>query len=141
MKMLVSSAICCVSAACPRERRLRAPHVKRIVAKAQRYNDKARGGADAGLARVTICGTSRLALVSRRAQTALRGDGMNLAKVLGDVGFPAADREKWRMLAEKGLAGATFEDAVSSRTDDGILIEPIYARDSDPSFLPRRNPD
>ena len=66
---------------------------------------------------------------------------MNLAKVLGDVGFPAADREKWWMLAEKGLAGATFEDALSSRTDDGILIEPIYERDSDPSFLPGRNPD
>lgn len=66
---------------------------------------------------------------------------MNLAKVLGDVGFPAADREKWRMLAEKGLAGATLEDALSSRTDDGVLIEPIYERDSDPSFLPRRNPD
>lgn len=66
---------------------------------------------------------------------------MNLTKVLGDVGFPEASREKWRTLAEKSLAGNTFDDALVSRTDDGIRIEPIYERDVDASFLPRRNPE
>ena len=65
---------------------------------------------------------------------------MNLTKVLGDVDFPAASREKWQALAEKSLAGTTFEDALVSRTDDGIRIDPIYERSAEPSFLPRRNP-
>lgn len=66
---------------------------------------------------------------------------MNVAKMLGDVGFPAASREKWRILAEKALAGTTFDEALVARTDDGIRIEPIYDREADPSFLPRRNPE
>jgi methylmalonyl-CoA mutase len=65
---------------------------------------------------------------------------MNLTKVLGDVDFPAASREKWRALAEKSLAGATFKDALVSRTDDAIRIDPIYERNADPSLLPRRYP-
>ena len=66
---------------------------------------------------------------------------MNLAKVLGDVGFPAASREKWRALAEKALAGSAFEDALVSRTDDGIRIEPSMSATPMPPFLPRRNPE
>lgn len=66
---------------------------------------------------------------------------MELRKVLGDVAFPPANRERWRALAEKALAGTTFEDALTSRTDDGIRIEPIYERGGDPSLLPRRNPE
>lgn len=66
---------------------------------------------------------------------------MNLAKVLGVTEFPAASREKWRALAEKALAGTAFEDALVSRTDDGIRIDPIYERNADASFLPRRNPE
>lgn len=65
---------------------------------------------------------------------------MNLTKVLGDAGFPAAGREKWRALAEKSLAGTTFEDALVSQTDDAIRIDPIYERNADPSLLPRRSP-
>ena len=65
---------------------------------------------------------------------------MDLGKVLGVTGFPAAGREKWRALAEKALAGTSFEDALVSRTDDGIRIEPIYERGADASLLPRRNP-
>lgn len=66
---------------------------------------------------------------------------MNLAKMLGDVDFPAASREKWRALAEKTLAGTPFDEALVSRTDDGIHIEPIYERDAEASFLTRRNPE
>lgn len=65
---------------------------------------------------------------------------MNLTKVLGDVDFPAASREKWRALAEKSLAGTPFDDALVSRTDDAIRIDPVYERDADASSLPRRNP-
>jgi methylmalonyl-CoA mutase len=66
---------------------------------------------------------------------------MNLAKVLGVAEFPPASREKWRTLAEKALAGTAVEDALVSRTDDGIRIDPIYERNADASFLPRRNPE
>jgi methylmalonyl-CoA mutase len=66
---------------------------------------------------------------------------MNLGKLLGDADFPAEGREKWQTLVEKTLAGTAFDDALVSRTDDGIRIEPIYGRDADASFLPRRNPE
>ena len=61
-----------------------------------------------------------------------RGSGEDanciLAKLLGEIEFPAANREKWRLLAEKTLAGASFEDALVSRSDDAIRIDPIYER-------------
>ncbi|MEP9385646.1 methylmalonyl-CoA mutase family protein [Mesorhizobium sp. KR9-304] len=66
---------------------------------------------------------------------------MNLAKVLGGLDFPAASRERWQSLAESALAGSSFEDALVTRTDDAIRIEPIHARDTDAPFLPRRRPD
>ena len=66
---------------------------------------------------------------------------MNLAKVLRNAGFPAASREKWQALAEKALAGSSFEDALVSWTDDGIRIEPIHARDADAPLLSRRHTD
>ena len=62
---------------------------------------------------------------------------MNLAKVLGEVDFPATSREKWLALAKKGLAGNTFEDALISWTDDSIRIEPVYERAANAAFLPR----
>lgn len=64
---------------------------------------------------------------------------MNLARVLGAIEFPEANREKWRALAEKTLAGASF-DSLVSHTDDGIDIQPIYERAATPSLLPRRQP-
>ncbi len=63
---------------------------------------------------------------------------MNLAKLLGSIQFPEANREKWRALAEKSLAGASFDEALVSHTDDGIRIEPLLERAADPSFAPRR---
>ena len=63
---------------------------------------------------------------------------MNLAKLLGEIEFPAANREKWLALAEKSLAGASFDDALVSYTDDGIRIDPVSAHADNVSFLPRR---
>ena len=65
---------------------------------------------------------------------------MNLAKLLGEIEFPAANREKWRALAEKTLAGASFEDALVSRSDDAIRIEPIYERVANAPLEHRKNP-
>ena len=39
-----------------------------------------------------------------------------------------AERQRWLALAEKALAGASFEDKLVSHTDDAIRIEPLYDR-------------
>jgi methylmalonyl-CoA mutase len=65
---------------------------------------------------------------------------MNLSKALGGIQFPEANREKWRTLADKTLAGSSVEDALVSVTDDGIRIEPIFTRAIDAQVLPRRQP-
>jgi len=65
---------------------------------------------------------------------------MNLAKLLGEIDFPAAHREKWRMLAQKTLADASFEDALVSHSDDAIRIEPIYERAANAPPQPRKLP-
>ena len=57
-----------------------------------------------------------------------------------DFDFPAANRQKWLALAEKALAGSAFEDALASRTDDGIRIEPLQERNVKAAPLPRRRP-
>lgn len=53
---------------------------------------------------------------------------MEVGTLLDDVDFGAADRERWLALAGKALAGASFEEALVSRTDDGIAIEPLRER-------------
>jgi len=65
---------------------------------------------------------------------------MNLAKLLGEIEFPAANREKWRVLAEKTLAGASVDDALVSRSDDAIRIEPVYERVANAPLEHRKNP-
>ena len=65
---------------------------------------------------------------------------MDARAMFGDVEFPPGDRERWLALAEKALAGASFEEALVSHTDDGIRIEPIHERVATDEFLPRRNP-
>jgi len=60
--------------------------------------------------------------------------------MFGDVEFPPGDRERWLALAEKALAGASFEEALVSHTDDGIRIEPLHERVATDEFLTRRNP-
>lgn len=49
-------------------------------------------------------------------------------------------REKWLALAEEALAGASFEDKLVSRTDDGIRVEPLYERAVGASACLRADP-
>lgn len=39
--------------------------------------------------------------------------------------------KRWLSLVEKALAGASFEEALVSRTDDGLRVEPLYRRRAD----------
>lgn len=48
--------------------------------------------------------------------------------ILRQANFPPVDYERWKVLAEKALKGAAFETTLVSHTDDGIAIEPLYAR-------------
>jgi methylmalonyl-CoA mutase len=70
----------------------------------------------------------------------MKGMRMDAQTMFGEVEFPATDRQKWLDLAQKALAGASFEEALVSRTDDGIRIEPLYERAQKPESLPRQNP-
>ena len=42
-------------------------------------------------------------------------------------------RQRWLVLVEKALAGASFEDRLVSHTDDDIRIDPLYDRVTDAS--------
>lgn len=57
-----------------------------------------------------------------------------------DAELADADRLRWLALAEKSLAGASFEDKLVSHTDDGIRIDPLYGRSVGAEPLPRANP-
>lgn len=65
---------------------------------------------------------------------------MNLAKLLGGIEFPSANHDLWHSLAAKALSGPSFEDALVSKTEDGIGIEPVLGRSHAPSLLPRQKP-
>ena len=54
--------------------------------------------------------------------------------------FPEANRQRWLALAEKALAGKSFEDTLVSHTDDGSRIEPLYERTAEAAAIPRANP-
>lgn len=56
---------------------------------------------------------------------------MKVGDLLKEAHFPELGMERWRALAEKALGDATFEDALVSRTDDGIRIDPLALRASD----------
>jgi methylmalonyl-CoA mutase len=48
--------------------------------------------------------------------------------------FPPAQRADWLALVEKTLGGADFDAALTSRTADGLIVQPLYtAEDSTPS--------
>jgi len=66
---------------------------------------------------------------------------MNVGSLLRQTEFEPVDRARWVKLAESALAGAAFDDALTSTTDDGLRIEPIYERVADAQALPRRKPD
>ncbi|MBL8578972.1 MAG: methylmalonyl-CoA mutase subunit beta [Mesorhizobium sp.] len=63
---------------------------------------------------------------------------MNLARVLDEIEFPTANRDLWRAIAEKTLAGQAIDSALVSHTADDIRIDPILERDPTGSFLPRK---
>ncbi len=48
--------------------------------------------------------------------------------------------KRWLALAEKALAGASFEETLVSHTDDGLRIEPLYARREDTQASVRARP-
>jgi len=58
---------------------------------------------------------------------------MKVGDLLKEASFPEFGMERWRALAEKALGGASFEDALTSRTDDGIRIDPLELRRGDAS--------
>lgn len=66
---------------------------------------------------------------------------MDLTSLLNEVQFAPADRARWLTLAEKALAGASFDEALVSRTDDNLRIEPLQARAVAPQALPRKRAD
>lgn len=55
--------------------------------------------------------------------------------------FAPASRDAWLKLVNRALKGADFAEALVSRSDDGIAIQPLYARRSDGAPLPRRRID
>ncbi len=57
-----------------------------------------------------------------------------------DAELPNPDRQRWLGLAEKALAGGSFEEKLVSHTDDGIRIEPLYDRSVTAEPLARANP-
>ncbi len=55
--------------------------------------------------------------------------------------FPAATDADWRQAAEEGLAGASFEKKLITRTPEGIDLQPIYSRaDGEKLSLPEAWP-
>ena len=66
---------------------------------------------------------------------------MKSAEPFSNVEFPSSDRQKWLALAEKALAGASFEDALMSKTDDDIRSDPVMQSDAKAPSMPRKNPN
>ncbi len=53
--------------------------------------------------------------------------------------FPGADAAAWKALVEKALKGAPFA-SIESKSYDGIVIEPLYARAKNADVIPGRAP-
>ncbi|MBN9244210.1 MAG: methylmalonyl-CoA mutase subunit beta [Mesorhizobium sp.] len=53
---------------------------------------------------------------------------MGAGALIDDKSHEDTDRERWLALAQKALAGTSFEKKLVSRTDDGIRIDPLYRR-------------
>ncbi|MCO4318396.1 methylmalonyl-CoA mutase subunit beta [Phyllobacterium sp. 21LDTY02-6] len=60
------------------------------------------------------------------------------ASLLKETEFAAMDRDKWVQLAQKALKGADFDSTLVSRTDDDVLIQPLYDRRRNAQLVPRR---
>jgi methylmalonyl-CoA mutase len=63
------------------------------------------------------------------------------ADILDPSAFAAADRDGWVALAGKALKGASFAEALVSKTDDRIAVQPLYDRLADAVPLARSRPD
>ncbi|PRD45775.1 methylmalonyl-CoA mutase [Phyllobacterium phragmitis] len=63
------------------------------------------------------------------------------ASILREAGFPPVDYDRWVQLAEKTLKGVSFEGALVSDIDDGVVIEALYDRTKNAKLLPRSQPD
>jgi methylmalonyl-CoA mutase len=63
---------------------------------------------------------------------------MNVDDLISGSAFPTPDRSKWLALVEKTLAGASFDDAMVGRSDDGLRLEPLEPRRAGAIPLPRR---
>lgn len=53
---------------------------------------------------------------------------MDVSPDSGGPGFPPVDRAAWEALATKALGGKPLREALTSRTDDLIEVEPLAAR-------------
>ncbi|RWF33107.1 methylmalonyl-CoA mutase subunit beta [Mesorhizobium sp.] len=65
---------------------------------------------------------------------------MGAGALTREVDLQNADRQRWLALAEKALAGGSFEDRLVSHSDDGIRIEPLYERSATAEPMVRANP-
>ncbi|MER8580702.1 methylmalonyl-CoA mutase subunit beta [Mesorhizobium sp. M1423] len=65
---------------------------------------------------------------------------MGAGALTHDADLPNADRQRWLALAEKALAGGSFEEKLVSHTDDAIRIEPLYERSVTVEPVVRANP-
>ena len=65
---------------------------------------------------------------------------MGAGALTREVDLSNAERQRWLALAEKALAGGSFEEKLVSHTDDGIRIEPLYERSVTAEPLVRANP-
>lgn len=65
---------------------------------------------------------------------------MGAGALTRDTELENADRQRWLGLAEKALAGASFEEKLVSHTDDSIRIEPLYDRSAAAEPIVRANP-
>ncbi|MDX8499359.1 methylmalonyl-CoA mutase subunit beta [Mesorhizobium sp. VK4C] len=65
---------------------------------------------------------------------------MGAGALTRDVDLPNPDAKRWLALAEKALAGGSFEEKLVSHTDDGIRIEPLSERSTTAEPLVRTNP-
>ncbi|TIT60377.1 MAG: methylmalonyl-CoA mutase, partial [Mesorhizobium sp.] len=65
---------------------------------------------------------------------------MGAGALTRDVEPMDAERQRWLALAEKALAGASFEEKLISHTDDNIRVEPLYDRATGAEPIVRANP-
>ncbi|MES0097713.1 methylmalonyl-CoA mutase subunit beta [Mesorhizobium sp. M0019] len=65
---------------------------------------------------------------------------MGAGALTQDAELPNVDRQRWLALAEKALAGGSFEEKLVSHTDDAIRIEPLYDRSVTAEPVVRANP-